>query len=213
MTSRESTVLVVLALLALLTGAVGSTPSLNHTATKELAGEPQHYSATVVRTVEGGGRTEVRVARSGDMRSSEWNQDGETRVSIWRPDLGRVFLLSLERQVYVESDLGEHPQPGKVVEVTRPRVSREQAQRAKGAGPLPEAIDRAWETSPRPTEWKRDELPEVVVDGRPCSAIRKRATFADGHLETTLMFCCARSGRPSIRVESPKPKAEPGRVK
>ena len=62
----------------------------------------------------------MRVARSGDMRSSEWNQDGETRVSIWRPDLGRVFLLSIERQVYVESDLGEHPQPVELVEVAPP---------------------------------------------------------------------------------------------
>src|SRR5215470_1249598 len=66
------------------------------------AGEPAEYSATIVCSVDDGERRELsvtRVARSGDMLREEWTEGGEARALIWRPDIGKSFLLAPSRRV------------------------------------------------------------------------------------------------------------------
>src|SRR5689334_1468127 len=66
------------------------------------AGEPDQYSALVVRTVEDGFSTVTstsREARLGDRRREDWTEEGKTRAIIWRPDLGKSYVLDLDAHV------------------------------------------------------------------------------------------------------------------
>ena len=207
---HRSFTLILIALAALPMGCTKRLPSVNGPSTPELAGEPQHYSATVVRTVDGGGRTEVKVARSGDLRRSEWIHNGETRISIWRPDLGRVFLLSLERQVYVESELGVSPQDSEALASLHGGIG---AGGSRGNSAIsPESIDRAFGDESSPERTETEELQEAIVEGHSCRRIRKRAVFPDGHVETTLMFRARDLEGLAIRIESESEGAS-GRVR
>src|SRR6266478_5689512 len=74
----------------------------------EPAGEPEQYSATVVRIIEDGTSRETSVsreARSGEKRREEWTEEGQNRALIWRPDLGKSFLLDLDGRAYVEFEI------------------------------------------------------------------------------------------------------------
>jgi hypothetical protein len=56
----------------------------------------------VSRSVDDGARKEGTVslfARLGEKVREQWSQDGETLVSLWRPDLGKIYLISLERKL------------------------------------------------------------------------------------------------------------------
>ena len=67
----------------------------------ELAGEPEQYSATVVRIVEDGTTSETIVSReahAGEQRRDEWTENGQNRALIWRPDIGKAFLLYIDRR-------------------------------------------------------------------------------------------------------------------
>ncbi|HEX8183253.1 MAG TPA: hypothetical protein VF747_00835, partial [Blastocatellia bacterium] len=73
-----------------------------------LSGEPESYSATVVRAIDDGAERELsvtRIARSGEMRREEWNERAGRRALIWRPDQGKAFLLDLDKRIYVELPL------------------------------------------------------------------------------------------------------------
>src|SRR6188474_1322258 len=57
-------------------------------------GEPEQYSATVVRTIEDGTSRETvvsREARAGEQRREDWTENGRQRALIWRPDIGKAF--------------------------------------------------------------------------------------------------------------------------
>jgi hypothetical protein len=179
-----------LALLALLTGACQKpSPSPAKDGLQTPNGEPRQYSATIVRSVEGGIRTEVRVARSGDLRREEWNQDGETRVSIWRPDLGRVYLLSLQQQVYVESDLSEAPAARQALGLGAAAASKGGRKTGESDQAIyTESIERALGDEAVPERVETEELPEQVVGGHRCRATRQRSSFSGGQVETTLTF-------------------------
>src|SRR5688572_24821947 len=74
----------------------------------EPAGEPEQYSATVVRTIDDGTTRETSItgeARSGEKRREEWTEQDQNRALIWRPDLGKGFLLDLDRRLFVELDI------------------------------------------------------------------------------------------------------------
>ncbi|HSO75033.1 MAG TPA: hypothetical protein VLU47_09355, partial [Blastocatellia bacterium] len=73
----------------------------------EISGEPEQFSAIIVYAVDDGIERELRVTRifkSGDLRREEWIERGESRASIWRPDLGKAYLLDVEGHCYLESD-------------------------------------------------------------------------------------------------------------
>jgi hypothetical protein len=205
--------MVVLALVLLLACACGKKPpSANGNKTDEHSGEPQHYSATVVRTVLGGKRTEVRIARSGEMRREEWTQEGETRVIIWRPDLGRVFHLSVDRQLYVESDIDGEQQPANAPRPSGHGATSAIAEGEKGPANHPETVDRALGEEAGPERVETEGLPDEVVDGHTCRVLRRRASFVDGHVETALIFQARDLEGLAIRMET-ETEGGSGRVK
>ncbi|HEV8483830.1 MAG TPA: hypothetical protein VGV87_09805 [Blastocatellia bacterium] len=176
----------------------------------EIPGEPHNYSAIVSRTVDDGAHQEVtvtRFARLGEMLREQWNQDGETLVSIWRPDLGKVFLLSLARRAYVESDLSGAWMPGGESASPDPsggRLNRRPNELAPGMSPKidPDEVDRAFEYEAAPEHVETEELPEVVIDGRSCRVFRQRAVFTNGLIETVRTFRSPDLEGLAIRVES-----------
>src|SRR5205809_3242914 len=78
----------------------------------EQNGEPEQYSATVIRTIYEGTSSETSVtheSRSGEKRREEWTERDQNRALIWRPDLGKSFMLDLDRRVYVELEIPARP--------------------------------------------------------------------------------------------------------
>src|ERR1044071_4008794 len=74
------------------------------------AGEPDRYSAVVVRSVEDGASTVTSTsseARFGERRRVEWTENGKNKAIIWRPDLGKSYVLDLDAHVYTEFELND----------------------------------------------------------------------------------------------------------
>lgn len=181
----------------------------------EQAGEPEQYSATVVRIVEDGTRRETsisREARSGEQRREEWTEQGQNRALIWRPDLGKSFLLDLDGRAYVEIDITDGHLPESRAGASNPHgVSS--AQNAAGSdvedGAV-QAIDQYFDDRQPPTRVETRVLPQVVIDGHPCAVYEQRAIFRDGHTETTRRFRARDLSGLALRVES---EAEQGSAK
>src|SRR5437588_12790420 len=60
------------------------------------SGEPDEYSATIIRTIEDGADhapSVTREMRSGEKHREDWTEDGHNRGVLWRPDLVRAVLL------------------------------------------------------------------------------------------------------------------------
>jgi len=181
----------------------------------EAAGEPEQYSATVVRIVEDGTRRETsisREARSGEQRREEWTEQGQNRALIWRPDLGKSFLLDLDGRAYVEVDITYRHLPASRAGPSNPHdVSSAQ----NAAGPdvedgAAQAIDQYFDDKQPPSRVETRVLPQVVIDGHPCEVYEQRAIFPDGHAETTRRFLARDLSGLALRVES---EAEQGSAK
>ena len=162
----------------------------------QIPGEPVNYSAMVFRTIDDGTHKDVTVtqaARLGEMLREQWSQDGQTLVSIWRPDLGKVYLLCLERRVYVESELNGNWKPEIRSAVTGqagiPRFD-------------PDEVDRAFDYEDASEKEETEELPEQTIDGRSCRVLSQRTVFANGVIETTKTFRSPDLEGLAIRVES-----------
>jgi hypothetical protein len=127
------------------------------------------------------------------MRREEWSEQGATRALIWRPDLGKCFLLAPEKQEYIESSLNA------VDSLTAPPTST-----ATSAGDLisPESIDRAFSDVPSPTTVETRSLADQVIDNHACQVIEQRRTYADGHVEITVTFHARDLNGLAIREES-----------
>lgn len=152
-----------------------------------IAGEPENYSATVVRTIEDGDRREVvesRVCRMGEMRREEWIESNERRALISRPDLNKSFLLSLDHRLYVESSL--------TPEENHAGTPDENAAKE---------IDRAFE-SVSPDKIETLSLPDETIDGHSCRVIEKRAVFAGGLTEVSRIFLARDLAGLAIRIET-----------
>lgn len=170
------------------------------------AGEPEQYSALVVRMVDDGKGSETiisREVRAGEYRRQEWTVDGQNRALIWRPDIGKAFLLDLDRRVYVEVDNG-------------PAVSAESKARGGGPNNFPakgnedrdadersiQAIDHYFGDTQSPTRVETQALAPVIIDGHPCSVYQRKAVFADGRTETIRRFHARDLSGLLLRVES-----------
>lgn len=155
----------------------------------ESSGEPDTYSATVVRTVEEGDRREetiTRIARLGEMYKEEWTEKGETRVIIFRPDLGKSFLLSIDRKLFTESAINPDPQDLE----NRTKTSEAASE-----------IDRAFEAPASPVETETHALPDQTIDGHTCQVTEHRARFADGSVEVIRSFRARDLSGFALRVE------------
>jgi len=174
------------------------------------AGEPEQYSATLVRTVEDGARRETRIsreARSGDQRREEWTERGQNRALIWRPDLGKCFLLDLDGRAYVEHDLA--------VSIVGTSNSLDTFNAGKSGGfdagdGAVQAIDQYFDDRRPPSRVEMLTLPQALIDGHLCAVYEHRAIFADGHVETTRRFQARDLSGLALKVES---EAERGSAK
>ncbi len=162
-----------------------------------LRGEPDEYSATVVRTVEDGTGREVsvtRVARSGEMFREEWTEQGRERALILRPDLGKSFLIFPDARTYVESE--------PVTGVGQTGDGRSEQPEPGASSPVgPDEIDRATGDAPTPAQVETRALPDQTVEGYSCAVTERRAVFDDGRAEVTRLFRARELAGLAIRVE------------
>jgi hypothetical protein len=168
-------------------------------AKEELAGEPDQYSATIVRTIDdGSGRapTIIREARSGDLRREEWTEQGQNRGLIWRPDLGKSYLLDLDRQVYVEIDLAGADESLHDEHHLQDRASGD------STNGLVQAVDRGLDDAPSPDRVETRTLPALEIGGYMCKVYERRAAFPDGHTEITRTFRARDFSGLALRTES-----------
>ena len=156
-----------------------------------VAGEPDEYSATVIRTVEDGAVRQVfvtRVARRGGMFREEWSEQGEARALIDRPDLGKSFLLFPDNRTYTESE----PRPT-AVEDAGDDLSPDHIDR--------DHIDRAFGDAPLPASVTTRALADQTVEGYSCAVTEERATLEDGRAEVTRLFRARELAGLALRVE------------
>jgi outer membrane lipoprotein-sorting protein len=135
----------------------------------EPASEPYEYSATVITIVGNGSQqrtTTTRVARSGEKRREEWTEDNQKRISIWRPDLGKSFLIDPDRGLYVE--------------VEAPAVD-------SGTEGEPDAIDRSLGDTVPPDRITTTSLPEETINGYLCAGF-EMLVYYQGEPERTRTF-------------------------
>lgn len=148
------------------------------------AGEPETYSATVVRSAVDGETRETatsRTARRGDWRREEWQEAGAARAVILRPDLGKGYLLDLDKRLYVEFDYAALPP----AEGARAATAAPAGAAAAPPAVAAEEVERALSDAPAPTQITERVLADETIDEQRCQAIEERATFADGHVEVT----------------------------
>lgn len=159
--------------------------------TVPIAGEPDRYSATVIRTVDDGTKREVstsREFRSGELRREEWTEEGRHLAMIWRPDPGKAFLLDLDAKTYEEVDSGS-------------RDTQLASHPAADSNQL-EAIDRAVDDAPTPEQTETHALSDQLIDGHSCSVYEQRAKFPDGHTEIIRTFRARDLAGLLLRAES-----------
>ncbi|MEK6405830.1 MAG: hypothetical protein AABN34_02575 [Acidobacteriota bacterium] len=172
----------------------------------EPAGEPEQYSATVVRTIEDGTTRETsitREARSGEKRRVEWTEQGQHRALIWRPDLGKAFLLDLDERAYVEMETKTGHLRESQARAADPHLPSS-AQNAPGpdaTDSMVQAIDHYFDDVQAPASVETRMLPAVVIDGHPCKVFEERASFQDGHTEITRRFRADDLAGLALRIE------------
>ena len=159
------------------------------------AGEPESYSATVVRAVDDGAERELsvtRIARSGELRREEWREQDSTRALIWRPDQGKMFLLDLDKRIYRELPLSFSPERD-----PETHSSSDDAQRAID----PEAIERILDNAPSPVQVETRLLEDQTIENHVCKVYESRAVFSEGYTEITKSFRALDLNGLAIRIE------------
>jgi len=194
---------------AALTAACGNRAELGEGGSNaEAPGEPEWYSATIVRTIEDGVKRETsisREARAGEQRREEWTTGtGQKRALIWMPNIGKAFLLDLDQHAYVEIDIPASSStearagtPG-TPDVPSPRTRFELGVTDETV----HAIDQYFDDSEPPAGVETRAFPNEVVDGHTCSVYEQRSTFRDGHTETSRRFSARDLSGLLLRVES-----------
>jgi hypothetical protein len=179
-------------------------PSGENTGDSEPSGEPEQYSATIVRTVDDGkGRTSTitREARSGEQYREEWMEAGHNRALIWRSDLGKCYLLDLDERLYVELETTpDHANQSQAEAETPSHDSN--SRRSDSADRFVQAIDRAMDDAPSPARVETRSLSGEVIDGHPCRVYENRASFPDGHVEIQRAFRASEYAWLALRIET-----------
>ncbi len=158
--------------------------------------EPEEYSATIVRIVDDSETSVTRIARSGEMRREEWNEQGSARALISRPDMGKAFLLDLDKQIYVELDSSSN-----IARQSEINPSNESTARDDESGVRPDALERAFDDAPSPVRVESRALADQTIGNQTCKVFEQRAIFDDGHTEITKIFCARNLNDLAIRIE------------
>jgi hypothetical protein len=210
-----SWVLILVAMPVVLTnGCRNRVPPGDSDSNVEPAGEPEQYSATVVRIIEDGTSRETSVsreARSGEKRREEWIEEGHNRALIWRPDLGKSFLLDLDGRAYVEFEITSGHLPESPTGASNPH---DVSSARNAAGPdvgesTVQAIDHDVGNTQPATRIETRVLAPAVIDGHSCAVYEQRAIFHDRHLETTRRFRARDLSGLVLRVESEAEQGSP----
>jgi hypothetical protein len=157
-------------------------------------GEPEIYSAMIIRTVDDGTRREefaLRRVRSGELWREEWSKP-DAGALIWRPDLGKYFRVDFDRREYVEESIN-------------PVIENEPSSSARNEPliALPtDAIYKVLLDAPLPEKEETHSLADQTIDNHLCNVVERRETFADGHVETTRMYLARDLNGLPIRIES-----------
>ncbi len=200
--------LVVIAMAMVLTnGCRNRVPPGDGGSNYEPAGEPEQYSATVVRIVEDGTGRETNVsreARSGEKRREEWTEEGRNRALIWRPDLGKSFLLDLDGRAYIELEIASGQLPESPNGASNPHdVSSARNAAAPDVGDSTlQAIDHYFGNAEPPARVETRVLAPAVIDGHSCAVDEQRAIFRDRHVEITRRFRARDLSGLILRAES-----------
>jgi hypothetical protein len=183
------------------------------------AGEPENYSATVVRAIDDGVEREVsvtRVARSGEMRREDWTEQGGHRALIWRPDQGKAFLLDIDKQTYVELPLSfDMPgEPGARSPAAADRQARSHNASSRNASSRQvagaaansseinaDAVGGLLGDAPSPVSVEVRALADEAIGNYVCKVSERRAVFSDGHKEVTRTFRAPDLAGLPIRIE------------
>jgi hypothetical protein len=182
------------------------------------SGGPEAYSAMVVRTTNSGGLQQTeqsRVAISGGLSREEWTEQGERLALILRPDLGKSYLLWLDKGTYTESSLGSNTADGPVDKTASKRTLQPGAPAKRtnvgNDAPEPEAssatpdqgvADWAFEDAVQPLRTEQRELPAETIDNHNCRVTEQLAYFADGHSERTVTYRATDFEGLALRIES-----------
>jgi hypothetical protein len=213
---RATIQMIVTALVLLTLCSIGcrSKPQPAIDADADAAGEPENYSATVVRAIDDGAEREMsvtRIARSGEMRREEWVEPGGRRAMIWRPDQGKAFLLDLDARIYVELPFSsrtvgkpepELPDPASKQTAAGDDISITQSSDAAQRAIDPETIERAVYDAPSPVRVETRWLADQTVENYVCKVSEHRAIYADGHAEVTRMFRALDLAGLAVRIET-----------
>ena len=174
----------------------------------ELTGEPEQFSAIVVHWVDDGVERELdvtRIFKSGNLRREEWLEQGGSRALIWRPDLGRMYLLDVDGRGYVETDItpSDALKPGQETNTSQDaEYAARRSASVRGDQVRGEAVDRAFDDSPSPVRIETRSLPDQTIDGHPSAVIERRTVFANDYVETTVTFRARDFNGLAIRVET-----------
>jgi len=159
--------------------------------------EPEEYSATIVRIVGDSETSVTRIARSGEMRREEWSEQGSARALISRPDIGKAFLLDLDKQIYVEMDSSSN-----TARQSETNPSNESTARDDESGVRPDALERAFDDAPSPSRVESRALEDQTIGNQSCKVFEQRAIFDDGHIEITRIFRARDLHDLAIRIEA-----------
>ncbi|MGA9770215.1 MAG: hypothetical protein WBV94_14335 [Blastocatellia bacterium] len=203
---RSSLALLALALL-LANGCRTRAPIATDEVEPVQQGEPEEYSATIARTVDGVEVSLTRIARVGEMRREEWSEQGRQRALISRPDIGKAFLLDLDKQIYVELDLGSGVASQSVIGSSSKSTARDDESSVRPSAPEPgtlepDALERALDDAPSPSRLEAHALADQTIENRACKVIEQRAIFDDGHIEITRIFCARDLDDLAVRIET-----------
>ena len=168
------------------------------------SGQPFEYSATIIRTIEDGSDHPPTITReicSGDKRREDWTEDGHNHGVIWRPDLGKAFLLDLDQRLYVEIDLIQAAnKPNN--ETNKENLREHDEAKNNSTDALVQMVDRAIDDSPMPDEVQTRLLRTETIDAYTCKVYERRSSLPDGHIEIVRTFRASDLAGLALKIET-----------
>lgn len=207
---RLVTALTVGVLLALVTLSCSRRPAPQASVTEPMpSGEPERYSAVVEQRLEDGAGVKMivtRLARTPDWQRQEWDEGGERLALISRPDLGKSFLLHLDKRLYIESESSGRapasPAQTQTKEAKAQEIARDSGETATSSGfsSIAGFADDVFEEEPEASEVRA--LSDERVDDYLCAVTERRATFAGGRVEVLKVYRAVSLGGLMVRTEA-----------
>ena len=124
---------------------------------------------------------------------------------ITRPDMGKMFLLDLDKQAYIEFALSPVAAGRAGADSSNPEGPPPTArdnEPGEPPAPNPDQIERALGDAPLPASVVTLALADQTIENHPCRVFEQRASFPEGHVEITRVFRALDLRGLAIRTES-----------